>query len=140
MAEYLAPLAPEEIADTMYTRISADDIEFVESQMKRPVQQANFEVTILPVDTPEQRLAAANQWAAYVQDKGQIEARERGAVLMLNSRDESPEAFLRLIEDKENDERPIPYAPFVTGAVLRVKKLRDVSLYELFPEKYETSE
>jgi hypothetical protein len=140
MAEYLAPLAPDDLPDFDYTRICFDDIEFVLRQMERPEQQANFEVTILPVDTPEQRLAAANEWAAYVQAKGQVEARKRGAVLMYSTRDESPEAYLRIIEDKENRDRPIPYAPFVTAAVLRVKRLRDAGLYELFREKYEKSE
>ena len=89
--------------------------------MESPECQADFEVELLPLSTPEERRAAAEEWAAYHQAVGQVRARELGAVAVLSSRDESAEALLSLLEDGDSENRN----GFVASALLRVIKKND---------------
>jgi hypothetical protein len=137
MTEYVAAFAPASLPDIQYTRIDADQAAVISRAMELPENKADFEVSFLPVETLEQRQVAAEEWAGYKQAKGQIEARNRGALFVASSRDESPEALLELLEDRD-DEPQIPYAPFVTFALLKVVKRRpDVHVYNLLREYYD---
>lgn len=137
MTEYVADLAPDEIQDIEYTRVDAEQAAFMRSAMELPENQAKFDVTFLPIGTAEERLAAAQEWAAYEQAKGRVEARERGAFLIVTTRDRSPEYFLWLIEDRD-PALLVPYAPFTTYAVSKiVKKVEGASTYDLLRDYYE---
>ena len=108
--------------------------------MNLPDNQANFEVSFLPLGSAEERQAAAAEWAAYKQAAGQVEARERGAALVVSSRDESPQALLDIIEDK-NVVVTIPFAPWVTHSVVKILKLHpDAKSYDLFRDYFEPDE
>lgn len=79
----------------------------------------------MPLETPEQRRAAAEEWAGYEQAKGQTSAKKQGAALIYSSRDRSPEALLRKLEDKDVvPDYPVPGGQlWVTHALFKVVKL-----------------
>ena len=130
MTEYLAALAPDDLPDIDYTRVNVEQAAAIRAAMELPENQASFEVSFLPVDTPEQRQVAAEEWAGYEQAAGQTKAKEEGAVLVFTTRDRSPEYFLSMLEDK--DERD-----FVTHALLKVvKKKKDADMDDLLSGYY----
>jgi len=138
MTEYTAALAPAKLPDILYTRVDREQAAYIESAMKLPENRASFDVSFLPLNTPEVRRAAAEEWAAYEQAKAQVEARERGAFLVLTSRDYSSDAFLALLEDEDNIPE-IPFAPFVTHALLKAVKLTDdADTYQLVRDYYDS--
>lgn len=140
MAEYFAQFAPEELPDISYSRVDAEQAACMLKAMELPDNQANFELTLLPIDTSEQRQAVAEEWAGYEQAKNQIKARDRGAFLVVDGRDRSPEYYRNLLEDKD-EARMIPFAPFVTHAVSKIIKLSpDSHVYDLLKEYYEPTE
>lgn len=118
MAEYIADFAPENLPEIAYSRVDAEQAACMIKAMELLENQTNFEVTMLPIDTPEQRQAAAEEWAGYEQAKGNLETQNRGAFLFVDGRDRSPEYFLKLIEDRD-EARHIPFAPFVTHGCIQ---------------------
>lgn len=138
MAEYIAALAPDELPDIQYVMVNDEQMACMQQAIEDPENQANFEVAFLPVETPEQRQAAAEEWAIYLQTKHQVSARNLGAFMTISSRDESPEAFVKLIESKN----PRPNSDtFVVAALSKiVKKNKDVSIFELLHEYYQSDE
>jgi len=133
MAEYIAALAPSELPNISYARINAEQAEYVRRAMQDPENQRHFDVAFLPVTTPDQRRAAAEEWAGYEQVKGHAEAAEAGAVFIFNSQDRSPEAFVALLEDRDIK----PETPWVTYALLKViNRTPGISDYELLRNYY----
>lgn len=138
MAEYVADFAPDNLPDISYLRVSAGQLPFLIAAMELPEHQANFQISFLPIETPEQRKAAAEEWAGYEQAKGQVAARARGAFLVVDGKDRSPQYFLDRIEDKDGDSTWIPYAPFVTAAVTKIVRLNpDADEYDIWKAYYE---
>lgn len=139
MTEYLAAFAPEDLPDIRYSRVNEEQARFILAAMELPENQANFEVTLLPIGTAEERQAVADEWAGYDQAKGQVAARERGAILVVGS-DRSPAYFLEVIDGKR-DKITIPFAPFVAYAVSKIVKLNpEAEHYDLLRKYYESSE
>lgn len=136
MTEYIADFAPAELPDITYARVDQEQAACIEKAMELPENQTCFKVSFLPLETPEQRRAAAEEWAGYEQAKGQIDARERGAFMVVSTRDRSPNALLALLEDQ--DRIPvIPFAPLVTHALVKVVKRRaDTSIFQLMRGYY----
>lgn len=134
MAEYVSAFAPDSLPALQYTRVNEEQAACIQAAMEDPENQAKFDIAFLPVDTAEERLAAAVEWAAYRQAVGQVNARDRGAILVVNSRDESPEALARLLagEDIEGGRS------FVTHALMRVvKKNGKAQVFDLLRKYYE---
>lgn len=126
MTEYIAAFAPDDLPDIEYTRTDEVQAAHMRAAMELPENQARFELTFLTIETPEQRWAAALEWAGYLQAAGCVRARDEGAIFVTSSRDDSPEALLRLIEDCDRED----VNGFVTYAVTKtVKKIRGVSTY-----------
>ena len=140
VVEYVASFAPTDLSDIQYIRVDREQADCVEKAMLLPDNQAKFEVTMLPVETAEQRQAAAEEWAGYKKADGNRETQVRGAILYVNGRDESPESMIRSLENKDKDETKIPYAPFVTHALAKIVKLDGTSPIRLFREYYNDSE
>ena len=137
MTEHIAAFGQDSPPVAEYARINQEQAACVLAAMQQPQHQANFEVTLLPLDTPEQRWEAAVEWSAALQAAGDYKARARGAVAVFSSKDESPEALLRRFEDEPLDER-VGGGVYVTHALMRYVRLKDgVSTYELFRDYYE---
>lgn len=138
MTEYIAAFAPETLPDISYLLVDSEQISCAATALERAENQANFEVSFLPLHTDEQKEAAATEWAGYLQAKGQMDARLRGAFVVTSTEDKSPAYFLSRIEDELLEKTKIEPGPFVAHAVARIVKLHDSAMtYELFREYYE---
>lgn len=133
MTTHFAEFAPTDFPRIEYSTVDDDQAAHISEAMTLPENQARFEVTFIPIDTPEARRAAAEEWAAYQQAKGDVAASERGAYMVMNSRDESPEAFLRLIQ--KNLYSPRHIAAHALSKI--VCKDKDASVYDLMRTYYE---
>ena len=96
---HISEFAPVEIPRIEYATLDDDQAGHISEAMTLADNQAKFDVTFIPIDTPEARLAAAEEWAAYKQAQGDMAAKERGASLVMSSHDESPEALAKLLEE-----------------------------------------
>ncbi len=133
MTTYLSDFAPDSLPAAEYTRVNQEQAAHIRAAMEKPERQAQFDITFLPLETAEQRQAAAQEWAAYLQAVGSVKTREVGAFAVMSSKDESPEGLIRLLEDKD----PEPGSRFITHALLRVvKKSDDAEVFELLREYY----
>lgn len=136
MTEHIAALAPDNLPDIEYSRVNEEQASYIHAAMDLPENRDSFDVSFLPIETPEQRREAAEEWAGYKQAAGNVRAREMGAVLIFGGRDESPEALLALLEDADRDD-----SDFVTHALMKVvKKNPDASTYLLLRDYYEHGE
>lgn len=140
MAEYIADFAPDNLPDIAYSGVNAEQLAHMQTAMELPENQANFELSLLPIDTPEQRQAVADEWAGYEQAKGAVVARQRGAFAVIDGKDRSPQHFLERIEGRHDWVR-IPFALFVRVAVAKVIKLNSgANEYDLLRTYYERDE
>lgn len=96
---HVSEFAPVEIPRIEYVTLDDDQAGYISEAMTLADNQAKFDVTFIPIDTPEARLAAAEEWAAYKQAQGDMAAKERGASLVMSNHDESPEALAKLLEE-----------------------------------------
>ena len=130
---HTSEFAPTSLPRIDYATINDDQAGHISEAMTLPENQDKYEVVFLPIDTPEARKAAAKEWADYTQAKGDVATSERGAVAVLSTRDESPEAFERLMEDHLNTPE------FATHALMKVTlKADDSSVYDLMSSYHES--
>jgi len=121
MTEYITDFSKHSLHHMEYTRVNEEQAEHVRSVMLTQDCRANFDVVLLPLTTPEERQAAAEEWAAYRQTVAHKRARDMGAVAVFDSRDDdnTPENLLALLENRGVEEGE----GFVTHALMRVTRL-----------------
>lgn len=135
MTIHVADFAPDQLPDIQYTRINEEQATHIRAAMELPENQERFDVTFLPIDTPEQRQAAAEEWAAYLQAKGDAKTKAAGAILVMSTRDETPEALRELLEDQDH----VPGGPFATHALWKVvKKQPGAQTFDLLQTYYDS--
>jgi len=133
MTTHFSEFAPTDLPRINYATLDDDQAGHISEAMTLPENQARFEVSFIPIDTPEARRVAAEEWASYKQAVGDAASREQGAYMVISSRDESPEAFERLLEEQVNSPRDIA----VHALVKVVYKDPNATYYELAHTYYE---
>lgn len=132
MSIYLSEFAPDDLPRIMYSVVDDDQAGHISEAMTLPENQANFDVSFIPIDTPEARRVAAEEWATYKQALGNVATKERGAVAVLSGRDESPERLEQSLEKHLNS------PDFAAHALLKViLKNPKVGIYDLMRSYYE---
>lgn len=124
MTAFFSDFAQEDLPRIEYFGV---DHEQAECALKAAKKFVEYEVTLMPIDTPEEALATAQERDAHLQAKGDADAKEQGAVMIFSSRKElSPEEFaIKLHRDR------------ATQLLMRVRLPKDASLYELFRDCYD---
>lgn len=113
MSEFRTPNEPLDIS---YVRINIEQTALLKSAMQRLENQEQFDVTLLPISTLEERLAAAEEWAEYLQETG-ITTEQR----------------LDLLEDKDMTS-PLNYGTFAFAKI--VKKMSSAKPMGLLRDNY----
>ena len=134
MTAHFSDMAPDTLPHINY--LTVDDVQaaFVSEAMALELNQARFDVAFIPIDTPDARRVAAEEWADYKQALGDVEARERGAAAVFSTRDESAEALEALLENRVLSS----LRSFGVHALLKVTlKADDANTYELLRAYYE---
>jgi len=118
MGEFISSSTNEPL-DISYVRINIEQAGLLNVAMQRPQNQEQFDVTLLPIDTPEARQIAAEEWAEYLSDTG-ITTEQR----------------LALLEDKDM-KSPLNYGTHAFAKIVKkmsgarsVNLLRDDYAYE----------
>ena len=130
---HVSDLAPTDLPRIEYATLDDNQAGHISEAMTLAENKTKYDVTFIPIDTPEARLAAAEEWAAYKQAQGDIAAKERGAYVVMSSRDESPEALAKLLEEHVYNPRYI-----VVHALSKiVLKTPEANTYDLMRSYYE---
>jgi hypothetical protein len=137
MVEYIKDFSGHSLAALEYTRVNEEQAQHVRSVMGRPEYSKNFDVTFLPVETDEERQAAAQEWAAYREATSRVRARDMGAVALFDGRDDnSVESLLGLLENKDIKAED-GESRFTTHALMRVvKRSSGVNVFDLISGYY----
>ncbi len=116
-----------------YSRATAEQVEYIREAMELPENQAKFDVVLLPLDTPEQIRAAAEEWSAHETE----ELKHGRGVGEYGITDSSPEAYMRLLQDGDKGERSSGGRLATHALVRMVRKTRQAHLYDLLRAYYE---
>lgn len=125
MTTHISAFAQEDIPNIQYFGITPEQAEFA---LRAAPQLEGYEVTLMPIDTPEEALATAQERAAHLLAVGDAAAKARGAFLVMSSREEpTPEEFaLQLHRDR------------AARLFMRVRMPQGASSYELLREYYDS--
>ena len=135
MTTHVAAFAPDQLPNIEYARVNEEQVAHIRAAMDLPENQERFDVSFLPVEAAEQRQAAAEEWAAYLQAKGDARIKAAGAVMAMSTRDESPEGLRELLEDEDH----VPGGLFVTHALWKVvKKQPGAQSFDLLRTYYDS--
>ncbi len=133
MSMHISEFAPTDLPRIVYATVDDDQAGHISEAMTLAENQAKFDVSFIPIDTVEARRAAAEEWARYKQAQGNVSAQERGAYATLSSRDESPEAYEKILE-----KHIISPEHLAAHALLRVTLKTDgAKIYDLMRSYYE---
>lgn len=133
MTTAIAAFAPETIPVVEYGMVDHEQAAHISEAMILPENQEKFEVSFLPVDTPEARRAVAEEWSAYKQALADIATREYGAVAYFSSRDDSPEAIEQHMEQHlEADSQGWLGAHAVSKVVIKVDGAKSIDLLKTY--------
>lgn len=123
MPAYFAGFAQEDMPNIEYSGVNH---EMAKWALRAVPRLAGYEVTIMPVDTPEEALATAQERAAHLQAEGEADARAQGAVFIVSSRkeDTSEEVAKKLHRER------------ASSLLLRVRMPPGASSYELLRDYY----
>jgi hypothetical protein len=135
MTTHISEFAPANLPRIDYSTVDDDQAGHISEAMTLPENIAKYDVTFIPIDTPEARRAVAEEWAAYQQAQGDAAAKERGAFAVFSSRDESPEALERNLEEQLFNPNPRHIAVHALSKI--VLKNPDASVYDLMRSYYE---
>lgn len=132
MTNYYSELAPDNLPLITYFITDYDLAGHMSEAMTSVENQAKFDLSYIPIDTPDARRIAAEEWADYKQARGDADARERGAYAILSSKDESPESFERTFEEFLVD------PDFSVHALAKITlKTHDAETYDIMRNYYE---
>ena len=125
MTTHLSAFAQEDVPNIHYFGITPEQAEFA---LRAAPHLVGYEVTLMPIDTPEQALATAQEWAAHQQAAGNAAAQERGAVMVVSTRKEPTPEQLAIQLHRERARQLFMRARMPEGA----------SGYELLREYYDS--
>lgn len=136
MSTYFSDLAPTNLPRVKYATVDDDQAGHISEAMTHPENQKKYDISFIPIDTPEARRIAAEEWSKYKRALGNIAAKEQGAFMVVSSRNDSPEALERLLDERINA------IGSTTHALAKVTlKDPDANIYDLMRSYYEpTSE
>lgn len=124
MSVYYSRYAQEDLPNIVYAGIPREMVKWV---LRAAPRLAGYEVTFIPIDTPEKALAAAQERAAHLQAEGETDAWEQGAVFVVSSgRQSTPEEYA----EKLHTER-------ASKLFMKVRMPPGASSYELLREYYD---
>lgn len=125
VVEGLSVYAQDDVPRIEYFGVTPEQAEYA---LKAAPKLTDYEVELLPIDTPEEALATAVEHASHLQAVRNAEAKAIGAVAIFSTcNDLSPEDFAVQLHHERN-----------IRLFMKVRLPRDASIYELFREYYET--
>lgn len=125
MTEHFAAFAQDDIPNIEYLTM---DQEQARCALSAATRLTEYEVSLMPINTPEEALASAQERAAHKNAVGNAMVRKRGAVAIFSSRKEpSPEEFAhQLYQDSD------------TRLFMKIRMPEGASVFELLREYYES--
>jgi hypothetical protein len=126
MSEFNSFQAQEDVPNIEYFGADHEQAGYA---LRAAPNMLDYEVEIMPIDTPEDALATARERAAHLQAVGNAEARKRGAFLIYSSRKElSPEEYAAALYNSRDKH-----------VFMKARMPQGASSFDLLREYYEPS-